>query len=158
MSEHGPQAGGVVHPTSYKQASNSEYITAEDLQGRPVTVTISEVLLVVMEGEDGKASNRFVYRMRGKDRKWVSNATNNACLQAMFGDDPQAVVGKRVTLIPEQVRVGGKPTLGIRVSGSPDLPRDTYAMVPAGRGKKRRRDLTVTRTGSDPAPAREPGE
>jgi hypothetical protein len=149
MSEHG--GNEKVYPTSYKQAINSDYVTAEDLQGRTVTVTITEIELRLLEGEDGKQRKRIICHLEGKQKAWVSNTTNNLCLAAMFGDDPQALRGKRVTIGPEMTSVGGKRVLGIRVIGSPDLAADKTVVIHLPRRKDTTRTLKAMR-------GREPGD
>jgi hypothetical protein len=151
MSEHGD---GPIRPKSYKDAINSDYITAEDLGGKPVTVTITEVELRLLEGEDGRQRKRIILHMRGAQKAWVSNTTNNICLAAMFGDNPQAAIGKRITIAPEMTSVGGVRVLGIRVMGSPDLERDMTISIRLPRRKVTQRMLR--RTGAAKAPAPEP--
>lgn len=161
MSEHNPTQGrDEFVPTSYSQASNSEFITADDLQGRQVTVTLTKVVCRKMPNEDGGTDNAFIYSMAGKDKRWRANATNLACVRAIFGDDPKAAIGQPITLVSEIVQAFGERKPAIRVYGSPVLTRPIDAMVPAGKGgKKRARKLYPTKSGSTAAESiREPGE
>jgi hypothetical protein len=161
MSEHNPTQGQEEFvPTSYAQASNGEFLTADDLQGRQVTVTLTKLVCRKMPNEDGGTDNAFVYSMAGKDKRWRANRTNLACLRAIFGEDPKAVIGQQITLVSEVVQAFGERKPAIRVYGSPVLTRPIDAMVPAGKGgKKRARKLYPSKAGSTvPEPPREPGD
>ncbi len=47
--------------------------------------------------------------------------TNAMLAAAMFGDDTNAWLGKRITLFAMDVKVGPEMKPGIRIKGSPDL-------------------------------------
>lgn len=96
--------------------------------------------------QEGKTVPKGVIFFRDIPRGWVCNKTNVACLKAMFGQETEAWVGKRVTLHAVPVQVGPSKEPGIRVLGSPDitspvkvtikLPKRapiTMTMVPTGK-------------------------
>jgi len=149
MSEH---ANNKVVPTSWAQASNSDYITAADLCGREVTVKIREVELRELENDKGVPLNRIVLWFEGKDKGMVSNTTNNLILRAMFKtEDPRAIVGKRITIHPERVQFGRETVDGIRVIGSPDIASDITVEIKLP--KKRAERRVLVKTGAATAPA-----
>lgn len=123
MAEHGKDDGWV--PKSYSEFTNSDYLSADDLQGREVTVTLERMIGKNLESNSGKVSPRLIFKLKGKSKSWVSNVTNNLCLAAMFGDEPGDAVGHRVVLRSEEVMgPGGKKVPGIRIAGSPDIDKD----------------------------------
>lgn len=160
MSEHTTKTDDKYRPDSWSEASNSQYITADDLQGRAVTVKVRDYELKMLEQEDGTTAARMVFWFEGKEKGWVSNKTNNLCLEAMFGA-PRDVIGKRITIHAETAE-NGKP--GIRVVGSPDLTRDLKLKIKLPKRKASFRTLTKTVVAGDggaktaaPEPARAEG-
>lgn len=151
MSEHTPKTD-VYRPTSWTEASNSQYIVAEDLQGKDVTLKIRDYELKDLEQEDGTTAPRMVIWFEGKVKGWVSNKTNNLCMEAMFGA-PSNLPGKRIT-IHEETAENGKP--GIRVVGSPDLERDMKLKIKLPKRKASFRTLKRTGAGTQTATASEP--
>ena len=145
--EHDPKK---VYPKSYDEASNSDYLASDDLDGKAITVTLVDMEKALLEGEDGKAKKRFIYTLKEHQKRWVSNTTNNMCLEAMFGADPAAALGHRVTLKAEPCKVGGKSTQGIRVQGSPDLAADKTISIKVT-SRRRAEERTLRRTGGAPA-------
>ena len=45
----------------------------------------------------------------------ILNKTNAKMLRKLFGEDPRSCVGKKIVLYVTEVKVGGKPTTGIRI-------------------------------------------
>lgn len=145
MSEHET----VIRPTTWAAASNSEYITAADLEGHEVTVKIRAVELRKLENDKGEVSPRIVLWFVGKEKGMVSNTTNNLIMQAMFRTpNPQDIVGHSITIRSERVKFGRETVDGIRIVGSPDLERDIAVDVKLPRKKAERR--TLIKTGAKP--------
>jgi hypothetical protein len=163
---------------SYKGLFKGDYIAAAEFGGREPTFRIAHVQFERLpslgkgdtDGAEAQEKDRAVVYFDGFDRGWVLNRTNAECLGAMFGSVLRDWIGKRVTLVAEQVRVGPKTELGIRVKGSPDMAQATIkAKIELPRKKPIWRDLVRTagqsspasaspQTGPEPAPVpREPG-
>lgn len=102
----------------------SAYLTGVEFQGRELCVTMRDVITADLEGEDGKMKAKAIVLFSDMDdRGWVLCKTNAMCVAAMFGDDTDGWIGKRVTLYAELVQVGPTKKPGIRVRGSPDIKR-----------------------------------
>ena len=165
---------------SYKGLFRGDYIAAAEFGGREPTLKIAHVQFERLpslgkgdaDGTEAQEKDRAVVYFEGMDRGWVLNRTNAECLGAMFGSVLRDWIGKRVTLVAVQVRVGPKTELGIRVKGSPDMTQATIkAKIELPRKKPIWRDLVRTGGAShgqntdaasappDPTPAeREPGQ
>jgi len=138
-----------THPHTYAAASNSEYITAEELSARDAwNLTCKEVELRILEDDKGGLKKRNIVWFKEASRGWVTNKTNDICLEAMFGPDPQDCVGKIITLITVEVMVGGEKMKGIRVKGSPDLERDKTIRIKLH--KRKAFNWKLEKTGSTP--------
>lgn len=97
------------------------FISAAEFDGRVPTFTVKEVKLEKLEQDDGRQKDKGVIMFHEIDRGWVLCRTNAMCLAALFGDDTDAWVGKRITLFGTDVKFGGETKMGIRVKGSPDM-------------------------------------
>lgn len=87
------------------------YLKAEDLKGRTVPVTISEV--EIKDFDDGK---KVVLRFEGKDKGLVANKTNCSIIAEVLGsDDTDDWVGGTVKLTTKKVEFQGKLVPSIRV-------------------------------------------
>lgn len=111
---------------NYKLMFKSQFLIAEELQGKEATITIERVEMKKLEQDDGRKKDKGIIYFRGSDRGWVLGRTNAMCLAAMFSEETDAWIGKRVTLFATEVQLGGERVLGIRVKGSPDL-KDTIS-------------------------------
>lgn len=111
------------------------YITGAEFGDRTLVATISRVESVDLEGEDGRVKPRAVVWFSDLDRGWVLCKTNAICVAAMFGDDVDGWVGKRVHLFSTEVNVGKDKKIGIRVKGSPDITRPVTATIKLPRKK-----------------------
>lgn len=142
-----------------------DYITADEFGGKEPTLTITKVALVKLEQDDGRAKNKGVVWFKGTERGWVLNRTNVLLLVALFGNETDAWIGKRVTLHAQAVKFGGETKNGIRVKGSPDLARAINVEVKLPRRKAQHVKLVPTgrpatqqaaQTASSPARQPEP--
>ena len=129
----------------YRALFKSEYIAAVELGDKTPTMTIASVKLCKLEQEDGRHKDKGIIGFRETDRGWVLNRTNAQCLAAMFGNDTDGWIGKRVTLYSTPVRVGPKTEPGIRVKGSPDItaPMTVEVKLP----RKKPQQMTMQPTG-----------
>jgi hypothetical protein len=145
MSEHDPNPATPEHePTSYREMRSSAYIGADDLQGRPAVLTVVKVVTRELLTEKGEPEVRGVVRFKEARKELIVNVTNAMCLAAMFGDNPQNLVGKRVTIAPEMDRLQGKTVPCVRVVGSPDIERDMDVPIKLPRKATKVRRLTRT--------------
>lgn len=95
------------------QAFPSNYLKADDLQGRETTVTIRECKMEKMGDED-----KLCIRFQGKDKGMICNKTNANRIAHYYGDDTDNWIGKQVILGVELVDYQGKTTEAIRVKGA----------------------------------------
>lgn len=115
-----------------------------DAMPKEPTLTIKGVKLEELEREDNTKENKGIIRFTETTKGWVLNVTNLKALIAMFGNETDDWVGKRVTLYPEP-NSQSDSGLAIRVRGSPDIEKAvTYTLKLA---RKKPRDVTLTRTG-----------
>lgn len=109
------------------------------------------------EGDEEK-KGAIYFTDEPDDRGWVINKTNKECLKALFGNETDDWIGKRVTLMAMSVQVGPKKDMGVRIKGSPDiteeircvvkLPKrkpETFVLVPTGSITGAGRDLSKPR-------------
>lgn len=87
------------------------------------------------EASAGKLKTKGVIYFAEVERGWVTNRTNLECLAAMFGNETNDWIDKRVTLFAADVRVGPKMDIGIRLKGSPDIDKEITVQVKLPRRK-----------------------
>ena len=90
----------------------SRFLRCADLQGRPQTVTITEVNLEDV-GDDGK--QKPVIYFRGKVKGLVCNATNFDVIADAVGDETDDWVNLPIEIYPTKVNFKGQLTDAIRV-------------------------------------------
>lgn len=112
-------------PVDYDQLYPGRFIKAGELLGKKVTLTIADVDLEDLVGDDGQAKAKAILSFRETPKKLVTCKTNGFCLKEMFGKQIAAWIGKRVTLFPDTWN--GEPC--IRVWGSPDIPADIEVQI-----------------------------
>lgn len=93
----------------------TKYVTAADLQGRTITLTIKAVTLEEMLTHDNKTVSKPVAWFERTMKGLVMNATNARVIANLYGDNTDAWMGKRINIYPTQVRAFGKMTDCIRV-------------------------------------------
>lgn len=124
----------------WKEAFKGEYIQGVEIGDRQPTMTIANYSSVGFDSE-----SKGVITFQETDRGWVINKTNGQCLQAMFGSNPAAWRGKRVTLyFDPTITNKGEVTGGIRIVGSPDLDKTVTCTVRLP--KKRPKPVTLKKT------------
>ncbi len=130
---------------NFKLLNPSKYLSGVDLPA-DATFTIKAVSLSDLEGENGKTERRGTIALLETDKPWLSNVTNSKCLAAMFGDETDRWVGKRVVVFQERVLAFGEWVPGVRVRGSPDLAAPVSVSVKLR--KKKTQTLTMLKTGA----------
>lgn len=87
----------------------SKYLKADDLQGREVRVTMSNVELEKI-GDD----NKPVLYFKGKDKGVVLNKTNASTISIAYGDDTEDWFDQPIILFSVMVDFQGKVAPAIR--------------------------------------------
>lgn len=88
----------------------SNYLKAQDLQGRVVTVTIGDCQLAHFDEGDKPALS-----FSGKDRGLVLNKTNAAIIADAYGDETDHWRGRPLELYADRVMFSGRMVDAIRV-------------------------------------------
>lgn len=98
----------------YRTMYDKESLGAWDLNGKDVTVTISEVKAGKV-GHGQKASKKPIIRFKGATKSFACNVTNGKIIAGMYGNDTTKWIGKKVTLYPTQTTFGGLEVDCVRV-------------------------------------------
>jgi hypothetical protein len=116
--------------TSLSEVDPSKYLSAEDLDGKEVTLTITKLTRKKLTAADGSDDPRMVVWFEGKQKRWLTCHTSKKCLIGMFGRNLPTWIGKRVTIHAEEVDAFGKRVPAIRPVGSPDIDRNIVVKTP----------------------------
>ena len=124
-------------PSTYEEIDQrtralGEYLATSEFNGKPWTVLVEDSNIVASEDDAGHpiekqtltlvAAPGFSEPPWGARRSALCNVSNRQIIKAMFGaKDPNAVIGKRLTLYPTKARLKGTPVDAWRIAGSPDL-------------------------------------
>ncbi len=99
----------------------SNYLCAEDLQGRDAVVEIDSVGTDDLRVEGGATKRSFLIGFRGKQKKLVCNKTNATMIASIHGQEAKSWVGKRITLYPTKTKLKKEMVPCVRVRpASPD--------------------------------------
>lgn len=96
----------------------SEYLKSEDIDnaGGELELKVSSVGRKEYSNENGKKDVKGVVEFSGTDKKLVINSTNTHTLIAMFGEETDDWINKKIRLyVDEHVQFQGKETRGIRI-------------------------------------------
>ena len=115
----------MAKPTVFDQLYPGRFLKAGLLLGKKVTLTIKDVDVEGLEGEDGKKKQKAILSFKESDMELVMCKTNGVCIKAMFGPTLAEWLNKRVTIFESQWN--GEPC--IRIWGSPDLKADLKVSV-----------------------------
>jgi len=130
---------------SFDQLFPGRFIKAGEMHGKPVTLTLKSIYLDDLEKEDGTTKAQAVATFVEIKREWAVNRTNASALRAMWGDDTDAWLGKRVTLFPEPDTTGmSESGVCLRVKGSPDIAKTITATIKLPRRRPMQRKLEKT--------------
>ena len=122
-------------PDTYSELYPGRFLKADLLKGKKVTLTLKNVDIEELIGENNKAAAKVIVSFAERPLELVLPKTNGECLRRMFGNNPHAWIGKRVTLFPSTTKFGRDTVDCIRIWGSPDLDADMPITVPQGRKK-----------------------
>lgn len=123
-------------PVDFDQLYAGRFLKAGELLGKKVTLTISDVDLETLQGEDGSKKAKAILSFEKTEKKLVTCKTNGICIKAMFGPKLADWIGKKITIFPDSWN--GEPC--IRVWGSPDIEKDIDVVI----ALPRRRPFTKT--------------
>jgi len=105
-----------AHTMKLSEAYPSNFLKADDLNGREVTVTIASVDLEEI-GQGADKERKLVIGFVGKDKKLVCNRTNAQTIETVTGcNDTDDWLGQRIILTARDVDFQGRTMLAIRVS------------------------------------------
>lgn len=115
-----------------RSTMNKEDVKAEQ------TVTIRDCILTSLTSDDDDvARDKLTLQFEEYDRSMVLNVTNGCIIEAMFGAETDDWVGHGITLgYDADVKFKGRTVGGIRVVGSPDLPKDMRITIVPNTKKK----------------------
>lgn len=117
-------------PVDWNELFPGRFLKAGDLQGKKVTLTISDVDTEELEGDSGKKT-KGILSFRETQRQLALPKTNGICLREMFGRKVADWIGKRITLFEDVWN--GEPC--IRIWGSPDIESDMVVTIALPRRK-----------------------
>jgi hypothetical protein len=107
-------------PVDFDQLYPGRFIKAGELLGKKVTLTISDVDLEDLMGEDNKPKAKCTVAFRETEKMLIACKTNGICIREMFGKKLSNWLGKRITIF--EGTWNGEPAT--RVWGSPDIEKD----------------------------------
>jgi hypothetical protein len=118
----------------------SRFLTAEDLNGKDIAVTIASVELEDI-GQGHDKSKKLVISMTGKKKAFVVNKTNAGTIAKVLGtDETEEWVDRQIIIGPREVEFQGNMVWSIRVSlkkpataaakPAPAAPADDFDDVP----------------------------
>lgn len=134
-------------PSTWDEAFPGRFIRAETLQGRPRTLTITDLYLEELpeDDKDKAPEDHLIAAFKETKRELRLCKTNGLALAAMFGTDPPKWIGHRVTFFPTKAMFGREQVDAIRVYGSPELEHDTSFDLKLPRRKPQKVQLKAVR-------------
>ena len=110
-----------------------DYMFAFDLKGQDCTVTIERVTAGELTAVGGRKSKKpLCYFKEGREKKPLAmNSTNCKAIAAMYGNDTDQWVGKRITIYPTTTQMTGETVECIRVRPQVPPPKAAPASAPA---------------------------
>lgn len=115
-------------PTMYDQLYPGRFIKAGELLGKKVTLTIADIELEDLQGDDG-TKTKCIISFNETPKKLVACKTNGLCIKEMFGKELAAWRGKRITLFEDVwndepcTRIWGSPDIDEEFEVTVSLPR-----------------------------------
>lgn len=108
-------------PTPPKPARWSDFdhfVRGEHLAGKPASVTIARLATEETHPQPGKTVVSPVLYFKESKKGLILSPTNIRKLAALFGDNIDAAVGKKVVLVATPLKVAGRMTLPVRIRGT----------------------------------------
>jgi hypothetical protein len=116
-------------PTVYDQLYPGRFIKAGELLGKKVTLTMTDIELEDLVGDDGAKKVKCIISFKESPKKLVACKTNGFCIKEMFGKELSQWVGKRISLFEDIwngepcTRIWGSPDIAEEIEVTVDLPR-----------------------------------
>lgn len=128
--------------------AKSDQVNNTDLVGSPLTIKVTGIKVNTREDQPVSISfdgSQKVYRPCKGMRRLIA---------AMWGDDPQAWIGRAMTLYRDpDVRFGADIMGGIRISAMSHIDREKKMVIPVSRGKVKEYAVKpLTSSASPPEP------
>lgn len=139
----------MAKPTVFDELYPGRFLKAGLLKGQKVTLTIKDVDLEGLEGEDGKKQQKAIVAFEERPMQLVMCKTNGMCIKAMFGPTLATWLGKRITIFESQWN--GEPC--IRIWGSPDIQKDMKVTVQLPRRRPFEMVMHTAKNGKTSQPA-----
>ncbi len=112
-------------PTVFDQLYPGRFIKAGELLGKKVTLTITDVNIEKLMGENNVAKIKATLSFKETEKQMVMCKTNGLCIKEMFGKTLSDWVGKRITIFEDTWN--GEPAT--RIWGSPDIAEDQVVEI-----------------------------
>ena len=114
----------------WKSMMDREYMFAFDLKGKDVTVTIERVSAGELTALGGRKSKKpLCWFKEGREKKPLAlNSTNCKAIAAMYGNDTEQWIGKRIVIYPTTTQMAGETVECIRVR--PQIPAASAKATP----------------------------
>jgi hypothetical protein len=126
---------------------------------RPTRFTIESVAREILESPGKGKRPMPVLKLKETDKDLPLNSTNRQCMAAMFGEQAENCINKRVDLFVGRDR---SPETGqmepcVRIWGSPDIAQDIEATVKLPQRKPKTMTMHATGRGAQAGRASPPG-
>ncbi len=125
----------------------SEYIVAEDLDGRDVTLTISKVQIEDRPTDQGPQPMPFLYfeemDRKKSDKRLGINVTNARSIARLYGVEASKWVGCQITIYPTTCEAFGDTVTCVRIRKS----------KPKAKGSSKSEEALPSESASEPEPA-----
>lgn len=124
----------------YKNIFPSVHLESADIpKDGSIIIRITRVEQTWVEGDKGAKQSKALITFEGPEwlpkTTWIAPVTVCRCIAAMFGDDTDGWVGKRVCVSSQMVDAFGDKVPAVRPLGSPDIAKGLRVTVAKGRGK-----------------------
>lgn len=118
----------------YRKYFDRDYIGHFDLDGKDVTVEIARVVPGELTAMGGRKSKKPIIHFAGKDKAFIANKTNCKTIAALYGNNTDTWVGKRITLYVSTTRNpdGGGETECIRIRAKVPVQSPAQSTAKAG--------------------------
>lgn len=99
----------------FRKMYDSEWLYAYDLDGKDVTVEIERTEVATLVGSGGRKAKKPAVYFVGKVKGLALCKTNARTIAALYGNDTDKWVGKKITLFPTTTTFGPDTVECIRI-------------------------------------------
>ena len=99
----------------FRSMYDRDYVYAFDLLGKDVTVTIASVEAATLTGQGGRKTKKPVVHFEGRDKGLALCKTNAKTIAALYTNDTDQWVGKKITMYPTTTMFGAETIECIRI-------------------------------------------